>query len=81
MLTVKKIILNYLTDNDYDGLIYDYGDCTCITKNLMPCESSDISMCAPAYIVPSNKLTPGHISMMNEMGFNYILSTKKYKDE
>jgi hypothetical protein len=35
--TVREIIVDYLTQNGFDGLYNQYDDCGCQIKELMPC--------------------------------------------
>ena len=47
MLTVKKIVKEYLEKNGYDGLFYD--DCSCYLEDLIPC-GENFEWCQPGYV-------------------------------
>lgn len=48
-MTIKDIILEYLTENKYDGLWKE--DCGCTINDYMPCGGEYIDDCEPAYAV------------------------------
>ena len=47
-MTVQKIVERYLTENGFDGLFSEYGDCSCEIGDLAPC-TVDFSTCKPGY--------------------------------
>lgn len=47
-MTVIEIVKAYLTDNGYDGLYSEYGECACEISDLAPCCDA-ISSCHPGY--------------------------------
>jgi hypothetical protein len=36
-MTLKQIVQRWLTENSYDGLYHQDGECACATDNLMRC--------------------------------------------
>lgn len=36
-MTTKEMVSSFLTDNGYDGLVSDVGECACLLSDLMPC--------------------------------------------
>lgn len=48
-MTVREILVKYLTDNGFGGLVGD--ECGCDLNDLCPCDGSMLD-CQPAYSVP-----------------------------
>lgn len=46
-LTVEEIIIKYLKENKYDGLVYP-GECGCLIEDLCPC-GTDFLECVPGH--------------------------------
>jgi len=46
-IDVRRIVIDYLVENNYDGLYYP-NECACLLGDLVPCES-DFSECKPGY--------------------------------
>ena len=51
IMNCKKIIIDYLIENKYDGLVDPCGNCACITGDLFPCSES-FSQCEAGYTAP-----------------------------
>lgn len=50
-MNVEKIVIKYLKEHGYDGLVSWDGDCGCEISDLAPC-CEPISNCSPAYKIP-----------------------------
>lgn len=50
-MTIKEIILDYLTKNGFDGLLNSMGACGCPTEDLMPCTEPSVH-CEAGYKGP-----------------------------
>ena len=48
-MTIKKIVMEYLEKNDYDGLYSECGECACKKDDLFPCGNVDED-CKPGYL-------------------------------
>lgn len=48
--TVQDIVVKYLQENGYDGLVSDGGDCGCKLDDLFPCVDFPLD-CRPGYLV------------------------------
>jgi len=48
MKIVKSILEDWLKENGYDGLCDYLGRCSCLIKDIAPCEQ-DCRYCAPGY--------------------------------
>lgn len=46
-MTIKEIIMNYLKENGYDGLLGD--NCACGIDDICPCDDDGLLECEPAY--------------------------------
>jgi len=49
MVDVKKIVEEYLTKHNFEGLWSD--ECACILSDLMPCDEWGIAKCEPGHIM------------------------------
>lgn len=49
-MTVKEIVINYLKENNFDGL-FDEDHCACLLEDLIPC-NNDFLDCEAGYKVP-----------------------------
>ena len=45
------IVIKYLKENGFDGLVDEYGDCGCDLSDLMPCDGESFSECHVGYKV------------------------------
>ncbi|HUS46138.1 MAG TPA: hypothetical protein VM219_08945 [Phycisphaerae bacterium] len=50
-LTVQDILILWLTDHGYDGLVSDGADCGCLLDDLIPCDAP-CETCRPGYRGP-----------------------------
>jgi hypothetical protein len=48
-MNCEDIILNYLEENGYDGLVNIWLECGCQIGEIALCESLNLSDCSPAY--------------------------------
>ena len=48
-MNVKKITLEYLEKNGFDGLCNPDIECGCFKEDLMPCGWAGIEQCQPGY--------------------------------
>lgn len=49
MVDVRDIVIKYLKENEYDGLVC--GSCSCRIDDLMPCCSYDCAWCRPGKLI------------------------------
>ena len=52
----KDIIIKFLEENEYDGLLCPEGECGCDNDDLFPCGESALD-CIPAYKVNCSELS------------------------
>lgn len=50
-MNCKQIVLQYLKDNNYDGLFNLDGECACDLNDLMPCGDCSVD-CMAGYKTP-----------------------------
>jgi hypothetical protein len=50
-MTVRDILVKWLTANGYDGLYDEDGECACAVDDLCPCDS-EVLWCQPGYKRP-----------------------------
>lgn len=72
-MTVKDIVMQYLIDNNYDGLCADIG-CACLLNDLMPCENNTEN-CVVGHRVKCNKQD------RDNCDYDYCLSVNKNETE
>lgn len=48
--TIRDIVIKYLQENGYDGLVSNDGDCGCRLDDLFPCTDYCLN-CIPGYLV------------------------------
>jgi len=65
--TVINITHLYLSENGFDGLINDFGDCGCFLDDLMPCDS-ETKGCEAGY---------RHENQLTEFGYCDVIKTIK----
>ncbi len=65
-MNVRKIVVDFLTKNGYDGLCDSEIECGCLTSDLCPCGGS-MNDCQPAYRVPG----------VGSTDFDFQMTTKK----
>lgn len=54
-MTVKDIIIQYLKENGFEGLVDIDNECGCLVDDLAPCFGSDLTNCEPAYKHPGEE--------------------------
>jgi hypothetical protein len=69
-MKVKEIILKYLKDNGYEGLVNEDAECGCELEDLMCCDNS-CENCEPGY---KHKCPEGH-------EFDWIIAASKDKPD
>lgn len=70
-ITVKKIVVDWLKANGYDGLYNEEGPCGCILDDLICCADSGIEQCEAGHRIDGD----------NEDGFGYLMYPGKAKEE
>lgn len=66
-MTVEKIIIKYLKQKGFDGLVQPDHECGCEISDLIPCDL-DCSYCEPGY------------KIHDKTGeFDFLITTKKPK--
>ena len=74
-MKVKKIIINYLKKNGYEGL-YDSNNCGCDIKDLADCEEN-FSGCSPGYKKDCKKCDNKDEKGNCNEGIEYCIGGKK----
>lgn len=49
MSTVHDIVKKYLTDNKFDGLVSNCGECSCTLDDLFPCGAEGVECCVAGH--------------------------------
>ena len=60
-MNVRKIVMKYLKDNGYDGLVDEHCECGCLLSNLMPCDYGTMFDCQPGYKGPGDEQAPWYV--------------------
>ena len=47
-MDVIEIVREYLEEKNFDGLFSEFGECACLTNDLVPCDSC-FDLCQPGY--------------------------------
>jgi hypothetical protein len=71
-MEVLDIVKAWLTDNNFDGLFSDGGECACLISNLQPC-GENFSDCGPGIKKTWNEMTEDQQSMCESGCDFYIL--------
>ena len=72
-MTVKEILIEWLTDHGYSGL-WNEDECGCGIDDFIPCNNEGIEGCQPGYRVKCDPET-------SDSGFDWRIKAEKPKGE
>jgi len=65
-MDIKQIVIKYLQENGFDGLVEKWSECGCEIPDLMPCDN------------PSTDCVPGYKKTANpDTGWDFTISTTR----
>jgi hypothetical protein len=48
-MNIEKILIKFIENNKFDGLVNNYAECGCGKEDLAPCGQPNLSQCKAAY--------------------------------